>query len=255
MLTTTVGSKPLIDQGGITMTDNREKTLDKIRALLSKTTENGCTEEEHFAALAKARALMDAYEVTEADLQLAREEAVILRREPPGTKDPHNIKFFLTGAVGKFTDCRAWRDGKSGLVFCGLPADARFATWLLDHLASFVQAELASYLMGNLAAGFERRRIISGFVGGATSRIAARLDELCVPPPAASATSRALVVAKKAVIKAKLDELGICLTACRSQRQQDGSSRAAGQAAGDRASFGRPVSGQAAALRITAERP
>jgi hypothetical protein len=233
------------------MDNNRERTLKNIRALLSKTTENGCTEEEHFAALAKARALMDAYEVTEADLQLAKEEAVILRKEPPGTKDPHDIKFFLIRAVSKFTDCRAWRDGKSGLVFCGLPADARFATWLLDHLAGFVQAELANYLMGNVAAGFERRRIISGFVGGATSRIAARLDELCVPPPAASANNRALVVAKKAVIKAKLDELGICLTTSRSQRQYSDSSLAAGQTAGDRASFGRPVSGQAAALRIT----
>jgi len=37
----------------------REKLLDKIRALLSKTTESGCTEGEYLAALAKARALMD----------------------------------------------------------------------------------------------------------------------------------------------------------------------------------------------------
>ena len=34
----------------------REKLLDKIRALLSKTTESGCTEGEYLAALAKARA-------------------------------------------------------------------------------------------------------------------------------------------------------------------------------------------------------
>ena len=68
---------------------------------MSKTTENGCTEEEALAALAKARALMDAYEVTEADLQLAKEEGVILRKEPPGTSDPHDIKVLLAGAVGK----------------------------------------------------------------------------------------------------------------------------------------------------------
>jgi hypothetical protein len=235
------------------MDNNRERTLKNIRALLSKTTENGCTEQEHFAALAKARALIDAHEVTEADLQLAKDESAILRKEPPGTKDPHNIKFFLIRAVSEFTDCRAWRDGKSGLVFCGLPADVRFATWLLDHLAYSVQAELANHLMGNLAVGMERRKAINGFVIGATSRISDRLKDLCKPAAAASANSRALVVAKQAVIEAKLAELGVCLTASRSQRQCNDSSRAAGQAAGDRASFGRPVSGQAAALRITAE--
>jgi hypothetical protein len=70
------------------MDDNREKLLVKIRALLSKTTENGCTEKEELSALAKARAMMDAYEVTAEDLQLTKEEAAILREEPPGTEDP-----------------------------------------------------------------------------------------------------------------------------------------------------------------------
>jgi hypothetical protein len=136
------------------MTDSREKTLDRIRALLSKTTENGCTQEEALAALDKARAFMDAYEVTEADLQLAKDEGAILRKEPPGASDPHGIKRSMSWAVAKFTDCRAWRNRRTdggGLVFCGLQADVRFATWLLDHLTNFVQAELANHLMGNVA--------------------------------------------------------------------------------------------------------
>jgi hypothetical protein len=53
-------------------------------------------------------------------------------------------------------------------VFCGLPADTRFATWLLDHLTSFVQAELTNHLMGNVATGMPRRRAINGFVIGIT---------------------------------------------------------------------------------------
>jgi hypothetical protein len=236
------------------MTDNRENMLDKIRALLSKTTENGCSEQEELAALAKARALMDAYEVTEEDLQLAKDEAAILRNEPPGTRDPHGIKSGMVTAVGKFTDCRAWlqrRDKGGGLVFCGLPADARFATWLLDHLTSFVQAELANHLMGNVAIGMTRRRAINGFVIGVTSRISERLIKLCKPAAAATANSRALVVTKHQVIKAKLDELGIRLCSRRSPlRQHDSSSLDAGLSAGDRGSFGRPVSGRAGALRI-----
>jgi hypothetical protein len=231
------------------MTDStRDKMLEKIRALLSKTTENGCTQEEELAALAKARALMDAYEVTEADLQLAKDEGVIMRKAP--ADDPHNIKSFLIGAIAEFCECKGWRDRDGKLVFLGSPSDARFASWLLDHLGAFVQAELADHLMGDVAVGATRRQVINGFVGGITGRIAERLYELSKPPVAASSNSRALVVVKQALIKAKMQELGIRLSTSTSCRQQDAGSRAAGRAAGDRASFGRPVGGRAATLRI-----
>jgi hypothetical protein len=236
------------------MDDNHEKMRDKIKALLSKTTENGCTEEEELAALAKARALMDAYEISDEDLKLTKEESAILREEPPGTQDPHGIKFDLSYAVAKFTDCQVWKNHKSkggGLVFCGLTANARFASWLLDHLTNFVKAELANHLMGNVSAGMPRRRAINGFVAGITQSITARLLDLCKPAPAATANSRALVVVKQQLIKSRMDELGIHLRNCGgSERQQDTSSRDAGRSAGDRASFGRPVSGRAGALRI-----
>jgi hypothetical protein len=231
------------------MPNNREKMLDKIRALLSKTTENGCTEEEYLAALAKARALMDAYEITEADLQLTKEEGVVLRKEMTGT-DPHHIKWSMSRAVGEFCDCRAWRDRDGKLVFLGLASDTQFATLLLDHLAGFVLTELTDHLLGDTAIGVPRRKVINGFVDGVTRRISERLRELCKPPAAATSNSRALVVIKQTLIKAKMDELGIKLRTCTSSRQQDEDSFAAGRSAGERASFGRPVSGRAATLRI-----
>jgi Protein of unknown function (DUF2786) len=230
------------------MTDTRDKMHDKIRALLSKTTANGCTQEEELAALAKARALMDAYEVTEADLQLAKDEGIIMRKG--SADDPHDIKFWMSSAVAQFCECKAWRDSDEKLVFMGTPSDARFATWLTDHLASFVLAELASHLMGDIAVGATRRQVINGFVVGITGRISERLRELCKPAPAASANSRELVVVKQTLIKAKLDELGIRFRTSSSCRQQDAGSFTAGRSAGDRASFGRPVSGRAGALRI-----
>jgi hypothetical protein len=230
------------------MTDTRDKMLDKIRALLSKTTENGCTQEEELAALTKARALMDAYEVTEADLQLAKDEGVIMRKGSPD--DPHSIKFYMIRAIAEFCDCQGWRDRDGKLVFLGLPSDARFASWLLDHLAGFVLTELADHLMGDIAVGAPRRQVINGFVGGITGRISERLYKLRKPLQAASENSRALVVVKQTLIKAKLKELGIRFRTSGSCRQQDAGSHAAGRSAGDRASFGRPVSGRAGALRI-----
>src|SRR5215813_11705118 len=144
------------------MTIERESILSKIRALLAKTMENGCSEAEAMAALGKAQAMKDAYAVTEAELNLTKEEKAILRSEPPGTKDPHLIKWNLMGAVSQFCNCESWRRGRvragtARMVFCGLPADAQFATWLLDTLTNFVQAELVNFLMDAAPSNEDRK--------------------------------------------------------------------------------------------------
>jgi hypothetical protein len=203
------------------------------------------------AALAKARAMIDAYEISDHELQLTRDETAVLRREPPGSSDPHKIKFYMASAVGKFTDCKVWRDGEKRLVFCGLPSDARFATWLLDSLAAFVRAELVRHLMNDVSVGGDRRIVCNSFAAGCTSRISARLNELCAQP-ATNANSRALIIVKSQAVSAKMAELGIKLRSSRSSSSRiDGNAYAAGKAAGDRASFGRPVSGNNATLRLS----
>jgi hypothetical protein len=237
------------------MTVEREKVLTKIRALLAKTLEAGATEAEAMAALEKAQAMRDAYDVKEAELNLTKEEKAILRREPPGTKDPHRIKYQLIWGVSQFCNCQGWRnrrDEGGGIVFCGLPADAQFATWLLDTLANFVHEELVHFLMDAAPSNEDRAQAIRGFVLGCCERIRERLVELVEKSATvASSNAKALVVVKDQAIKAKLDEIGIRLCAGSSSLgAYDGSSYQAGSAAGDRASFGRPVSGRNATLRL-----
>jgi hypothetical protein len=240
------------------MTIERDSLLSKIRALLAKTMESGCTEAEAMTALGKAQAMKDAYEVTEAELNLTKEEKAVLRREPPGTKDPHRIKWFLSGAVGDFCSCEGFREtrreGKvGGLIFCGLPSDVQFATWLLDTLTAFVLNELINHLMDAGPSNEERREVMRGFVLGCTDRIVQRLRELREQSTiVASSNAKALVVVKNQAIKTKLAELGIHIGTCSgaSSGTIDPSSYQAGKAAGDRASFGRPVSGRNATLRL-----
>ena len=55
---------------------DREVVARRVRALLEKTTSNGCTEAEALAAAEKARALMDAYRLTQSDLEIAAEPIV-----------------------------------------------------------------------------------------------------------------------------------------------------------------------------------
>jgi len=240
------------------MTVNRAELIAKIKALLSKTTVAGCTEHEELAALTKARGMMDAHEVTEEELQLTKEEKAILLDEPPDTLDPHNVKFFLMGPVAEFWGCEAWRkrhtaEGGKPVSFCGLPSDMNGATWMLDHLTMFVLEKLTDHLVSTLPPRAERRAVIRDFVRGACDRIGDRLNELRAQSERkATSNGRELVVVKRAAVDAKMKECGIHISGqCLGGRadSESGSFRA-GRSAGDGASFGRPVSGRNATLRL-----
>ncbi len=69
---------------------------------------------------------------------------------------------------------------------------------------------------------------------------------------ARTSNGRELVVIKDAAIKAFMKDQGIHLRTCSgySPSNVDAAAHAAGRAAGDRATFGRPVTGAAGVLRI-----
>jgi hypothetical protein len=233
------------------MTTNRESLVDKMRALLAKTRKNGCTEAEELAALAKARAMRDAYAVTDEELQLVQEGAAVVRQETPDLNDPHKIKSRLAHAVAQFSDCRIWRNSSGEFVFCGMAGDVEWASWLLDHLTDFVAAELALHLMTSLAPPSERAKVIRGFIVGCAGRINERISELCTPPAEQTNNSRALMVVKSKAIADKIAELGIKLRSSRLQCCSfDGAALQAGRKAGNQASFGPPVSGGARVQRL-----
>jgi hypothetical protein len=233
---------------------DRNSIIEKIKALLAKTKENGCTEAEELAALDKARTMMDAYDITDEELQIAKDEAAILHADPPDLKDPHGIKWRLVYGVSLFCGVQIYRSHhETGLKCIGMPSEVQFAMWLLDHLADFVFAELYAHLIGCLAPRGERRTIIRSFVDACCDRITDHLLAL-VKRSETERTSngRELAVIKDAAIKAFMKEHDIHLRTCGgySPSNTNAAAGAAGRAAGDRASFGRPVTGAAGTLRI-----
>jgi hypothetical protein len=237
------------------MMADRNSIIEKVKALLSKTTANGCTEEEELSALAKARSWIDTYEISDSELNLSREEKAILHDESEAdARDTHKIKWQLARGVERYCSVRIFRDSsKAGLTFVGFRSDVDFATWLLDHLADFVHEALFEFLLDCLAPeGKERKEEIRGFVIGCAGRINDRLIELCNQSKAErTKNGKALVVIKDRAIEDLLKAEGIRLQAgCCSRAAFSDSALAAGQSAGDRASFGRPVSGDGAVLRI-----
>jgi hypothetical protein len=230
-----------------------EKIKEKIKALLSKTVANGCTEAEMMSALAMAQAMMDAHEITDADIREAKDEAAMQHTEAPETTDSHNIKWQLCHAVGKFCNVQLYRQRSKTLAAIGMKSDVDQAMWLLDTIADFVFEELYRHLIDDLSPPGERRTVTRVFVEACCWRISDRLRELVSQTEAArTSNGRELVVVKGAAIKAYMKDHDIHLRMCSGGggRNDNEGARAAGRAAGERASFGRPVSGAGGTLRL-----
>jgi len=213
------------------MSDSRKKMLEKVKAILAKTMENGCTEGEAMAALAKARELMATYEIDEKELNaFDQEKATIFKT---AVQDPYEIKYFLAKFVGKFTRCRAWAGKDKVVCFAGLESDVIFATWLLDTLQRFVMRALRDFQKQRILKNMTNSNYTSAsFVRGCTVRISQKLKELC---PAE--------VTENALVTAELARNGIVLAKRRaSGREAHMPSVKDGMAAGNHARFDRPVS-------------
>lgn len=231
--------------------NNRESLLRKIRALMAKTIDNGCSEAEAMSALSMAQAMMDAYNVTDEDLAETKAESAI-KETMKDMRDPHHIRSYLTVRISEFTNTKCYRhefkSQKWKYNFVGLPSDVEFAMWLTETLTMFVQKELKNYIWSNDYTSLPpnvKRPIIIGFVSGCARRINERLNELMIKSEvAASNNANALVVIKNALIDKKMSEMGLALRQPRQRSSRiQGDAYGAGKAAGDRASFGRPVNG------------
>ena len=220
-----------------------------IRALLAKSTANGATEAEAIAAAEKARELMDRYNVT-ADVEAAAEDGAIMakaRRYGRGDRIAG-----LVMAVAEYCDCKAWVSrSENAPTFCGAPADADMAVWLFESLHAardrgLIQWRSSPAYQDAIAATGESGRLLgANFTSGFVARVAARLRESKAKSreAAASPNAQSLVVVKDAAISNAMQKAGIrfrAVTSCYTRSRSE-AARDAGRAAGDRASFGRPL--------------
>lgn len=222
------------------MNKKREALFAKVRALLAKTVDNGCTEAEAMAALEVARRFMAEHEITETDLAAGDVEDVSIDRR---TKtDREDVRDKLYGGVGAFCHCRAWKAGFDAVAFAGLESEVLFAHWLLDMLADFVERGLHEYLRSTqkmVGRRSGRRQARKDYVHNCCERIALRLYQLAEDR---TPKGKGLVVAKHALIDAELANKGIKLRdrfGIHIDRDHDAA--AAGWERGADAQFDRPV--------------
>lgn len=228
---------------------DRQRLAERIKALLSKTVERGCTEAEALAAAEKAQELLYLYQMSRSDLELEAEGMILHRiwgHDLKKRRFPLTAVAALGFGIAKFCECRGWTwaGGFEGFEFCGLRSDVEFAAWLFDALVDFGKQAYLSYEL-ELPAGQRPDR--AGFFIGFSARIRERMEDEVKRRTAGRASSgRDLIVAKAPLIQRFMDAQGIRLGRGRALATSSSAAATAGARFGDRAGFGRPVRGSSA---------
>lgn len=243
-------------------TENRRAAAARIRALLSKTVDNGCTEEEAMAAAAKAGELMDRYGIESSEVEIRAEKCTAgshrSRAGKRGDRERANRASEITHvaiAIAKFCTCRVWTSGPE-VRFFGLPHDVEVAVYMSDAIETAMRSSFRRYRKGP-----DRPPLISGhalrsdFMGAMASRLSHRLDEMRRARDGEkhqTSDGRSLVAVKGQVVEeqysdyAKLHNMKLRPGGTYSWRHGDAA--AAGRAAADAHEFRAGVTSRTAGL-------
>jgi len=160
------------------------------------------------------------------------------------------VKDRLAYAVAQFCDCKVWLTKSTDECHLfGLKTDAEFAGWLIVSLERFVASGALAYIANQPRMDPRPRwEAEKAFVLGACVRISERLMQLATERQKnrdGTGDGRSLVIVKNAIVTREFAKLDMKLRSCGRSKTHavDGGAFNAGRAAGDNASFGRPVNG------------
>lgn len=227
------------------MTTDRESLRRRIAALLAKTVERGCTEEEAIAAASVAARLMRDHGISEAELQMDQQSARA-RSRGNSSRDP------LWRIIAYCTNTAPLVDATSGLrrVFIGIEPGPSIAVYLYVVCDRAIDRALREFKESSI---YRRRRSLEGrrraardFTIGMVGRLALRLTTLFADTVSDDARKRAL---------AARDEMfpDMRPVKCRTVSARSSAAASAGYAAGQNVNLSHGVGGSDAPLVIGGE--
>lgn len=167
----------------------RKKMIDKVRAMLKRTTENGCTEAEALQAAKIAGELMDKYNL-DMSVGEAKEEICVIRHIPETAARYHEV-FNVCGALAAYTQVRIWGWWRPKMIhgkqvriyeyrFFGFETDVEVAMALFTSIKNAINREFELFMkqrtaMGDRTSASTYRR---NFKMSMAARISDRLEEL-----------------------------------------------------------------------------
>lgn len=192
--------------------DKRKKIVEKIRALLAMTTDRGASETEAMNAAAMASKLMEEHDLTYEDIEseLSGERYGARARKFSDSIRLHE-SHRCASAIGDYWDCKTWfghdaNSKETHLVFFGSSDDTLLAHDMMSMIRSALEKSWKEFKTSH-----QRDYSISGhtlradFMSGAVTTVIIRLMDLKEARTGRGDTSRALVVAKGALVQERFD--------------------------------------------------
>lgn len=243
----------------------RRKLVERIRALLAKTAENGCTESEAMAAAAKAAELMRQYDLSMSDLDVERARSEGCKEGPTEERDLARHFDVLATAAAAFADAAMWREPsgrrrpgepeKGRYVFFGCPSDVEIAGYVFAICVRALETESEAHRRTvALMRAQVRERMARSFCDGMAASMARKLHEIREARRSASG-GRDLVPLKSALVKDAVDALGHDFHTGRiGYRDVDEGSYRSGVEAGKRVRFDPGIAGGGAGAALESDR-
>lgn len=200
------------------MMDDKESIKNKIRALMAKTTEAGCSEAEALLAAHKVQELLNKYELSISDMKLKSESTCVTGAYDVRVKSRPPVDWCIA-AISYFTDTKCWRQTEpNGLItykYFGLESDvmiAEYVTKVVDWALIYGGEDYKSSPVYGNATSSQRSKILLDFRLAMAQRIAAKLRQMKDEQNKANqSTGRDLVVLKSAIVTEEWAKEGIRL--------------------------------------------
>lgn len=244
------------------MNNEQESVIRKIKALLSKTQENGASEGEAMNAMAAAGQLLKNYNLS-MDAVFLGEQSCVTMTINTGSNNSGAISGIIV-ALGAFCDCRVWTHKATDNLqykFFGLESDTEMAKYLYDIIDRAIEQETANFKMTamylNPQYGTSRKTLSTSFQKGMVYRIHERLEEMTqnryedAPTPMNAETDMVLIKQNK--VEDEFEKLGLKLRRIkRYSRVANSGAYGAGSLAGNKVNINRPVGANAGGMKLLA---
>jgi Protein of unknown function (DUF2786) len=192
---------------------DRDQILRVIRALLSKTVDNGCSEAEAMSAAAKVNELLDRISMTISDMELEEE----ICRQYEATDRCHEV-IDVADSIAFFCDCKYWLKDKK-IVYFGFESDVEIATYLTELCRTAMDVAFRAFLKSPERPYRKHERTLRmAYMIAMAERLARRIDILAVvrksnlrPKGEDTVDRYAIALAKKRIVDRQFELLGINL--------------------------------------------
>lgn len=186
----------------------REKIAARIRALLAKTTENGCTEDEAISAAAKAAEMLARYNLTVDEVEMRA--SPFQKHQEQHTDTVGERLWKVADAVAYLTEATYWVS-RAGVYpieisFFGFEHEVAVARYLLEICARSMRQEAGRLeRQYGLLVPAARRRKVTPFLDGMADRLRTRIRALKPATPPGTG----LVVLRGALMRQAMLDAGI----------------------------------------------